>query len=567
MPKSNPNEQQNGCTGLTMIETDVLIVGGGPVGLSLACDLGWRGVKCLVAEETDRAFGAEARINLVNIRSMEFCRRWGIEKAVRHGGFPDDFPMTVLFLTSLRGREIARLEYPSMGAQPRLATSPTNRQRIPQMWFEPIFARAASGFPSVTLRRKLRFDRMRETSTGVEAELTDFTTGRSETVRARYVAGCDGARSAVRQALAIEMNGEQHLSYSCALYFRAPELWKYHDKGKAIMSVLVDKDGMWANLNAIDGYELWRLSMVGGNDYVDPGTIDSQACLRRAFGADPQFECEVLSLIPWVRRAVVAETYHCGHCFLVGDAAHLLSPTGGFGMNTGMADAVDLGWKLEATLAGWGGADLLSSYTAERRPIGERAVREATINFTNLREIPRFPWIEDEGPVADEARRALGEKVKATTRREWEFDGVQLGYRYASSPICWDDGSAAPPDDPSIYIQSAKPGSRAPHAWVAPDKSTLDLFGRGFVLLDFGAAAECAAIENAARQRGLPLTVTRIADPTTAALYERRLTLVRPDGHVAWRGDLAPDDPLELIDLVRGVPPASAASRDARMVG
>ncbi|HTY70611.1 MAG TPA: FAD-dependent monooxygenase [Alphaproteobacteria bacterium] len=544
-----------------MIETDVLVVGGGPVGLSLACELGWRGVQCLVAEETDRAFGAEARINLVNIRSMEFCRRWGIEKAIRHGGFPDDYPMTVLFLTSLRGREIARLEYPSMGAQPPLATSPTNRQRIPQMWFEPIFAKAATGFPSVTLRRKLRFERMRETTTGIEAELTDLTTGATETVRARYVAGCDGARSPVRQALGIEMLGEQRLSYSCALYFRAPELWRRHDKGKAIMSVLVDKDGMWANLNAIDGYELWRLSMVGGDSYVDPATIDPQACLRRALGADPDFNCEVLSLIPWVRRAVVAEAYHRGRCFIVGDAAHLLSPTGGFGMNTGVADAVDLGWKLEAALAGWGGGELLPSYTAERRPIGERAVREATINFTNLRDIPRYPWIDDDGSAADDARRALGQQVIATTRREWESDGVQLGYRYDPSPICWDDGSAAPPDDPSIYTQTAKPGSRAPHAWIAPGTSTLDLFGRGFVLLDFGAPAESAVLVKAARQRGVPLAVSRISDPGVTSLYERKLALVRPDGHVAWRADSAPDDPLDLIDVVRGAPPKAAGAR------
>jgi len=535
-----------------MIETDVLIVGGGPVGLSLGCELGWRGVRCLIAEETDRAFGAEARINLVNIRSMEFCRRWGIENDIRHGGFPDDYPMTVLFLTSLRGREIARLEYPSMGAQPPLATSPTNRQRIPQMWFEPIFARTAAAFPSVTLRRKLRFERMRELTSGIEAELSDLGTGETETVRARYVAGCDGARSTVRQMLGIEMVGEQRLSYSCAIYFRAPELWKRHDKGKAIMNVLVDKDGTWANLNAIDGHELWRLSMIGGPSYADAANVDPHACMRRALGTAPDFDYEILSIIPWVRRAVVAETYQRGRCFLVGDSAHLLSPTGGFGMNTGVADAVDLGWKIEATLAGWGGPHLLASYTDERRPIGERAVREATVNFTNLRDIPTFPWIDEDGAAADQARHELGEKVKATTRREWESDGVQLGYRYDRSPICWDDGSVGPPDDPSDYVQTAKPGSRAPHAWLAPGKSTLDLFGRGFVLLDFGAPSGGDAIATAARRRGVPLASFAIDDPAVAALYERKLVLVRPDGHVAWRGDTAPADTLALIDRIRG---------------
>ncbi len=535
-----------------MIETDVLIVGGGPVGLSLACDLGWRGVRSLVAEETDREFGAEARINLVNIRSMEFCRRWGFERDIRHGGFPDDYPMSVAFVTSLRGREIGRLEYPSMGAQPELAYSPTNRQRIPQMWFEPIFARVAAAFPSVTLRKRLRFERLRETADGIEADMTDLATGQPETVRAKYLAGCDGARSSVRRELGIVMAGEQPLSYSLALYLRAPELWRRHDKGKAVMTILVDRAGMWANLNAIDGRELWRLSMIGGPEFVDPGVLDIPATLQRMLGTTPDFDIEILSLKPWVRRAEVAKAYHRGRCFLVGDSAHLLSPTGGFGMNTGVADAVDLGWKLEAALAGWGGPQLLASYTAERRPIGERAVREATVNFKNLRDIPTFPWIDEPGPDADAKRAALGEKVIGTTRREWESDGVQLGYRYDPSPLCVPDGSAAPPDDPSIYVQTARPGSRAPHAWISPGRSTLDLFGRGFVLLDFGAAGGRETIERAARHQNVPLTAVPIGDPAIARLYERKLVLVRPDGHVAWRADTAPADPTALIDQIRG---------------
>lgn len=526
-------------------------MGGGPVGLSLACELGWRGVSCLVAEETGREFGAEARINLVNIRSMEFCRRWGIEKDVRHGGFPDDYPMTVLFLTALRGREIARLPYPSMGTQPPLATSPTNRQRIPQMWFEPIFARTAAAFPTVAIRKRLQFKSLRETTRGIEATMLDLASGKKETVRAKYLAGCDGARSAVRETLSIEMSGERRLSYSCAIYFRSSDLWSRHDKGKAIMNVLVDQDGMWANLNAIDGKELWRLSMVGGKEYVDAEKIDVKACLRRMLGADPEFDIEILSIKPWVRRAVVAETFHKGRCFLAGDSAHLLSPTGGFGMNTGMADAVDLGWKLEAALAGWGGAKLLESYTQERRPIGERAVREATLNFINLRDIPTFPWIDETGPEADAKRQALGEKVIATTRREWESDGVQLGYRYDPSPICWDDGSEAPPDDPSIYTQTAKPGSRAPHAWIKPGQSTLDLFGRGYTLLSFNGTAT-APLEAAAAKAKMPLITVRLDNPAIRAAYGQPLCLVRPDGHVAWRGATIPADAGTLIDRVRG---------------
>lgn len=535
-----------------MIQTDVLIVGGGPIGLSLACELGWRGVRCLVVEQNPE-FGVEpvAKINLVNARSMEFCRRWGVEREVRHGGFPDDFPMTVQFATSMRGKLIARLPYASMGEQAPHPASPTNRQRIPQELLDPIFRRYAQRFESVDARFRSRVERFTQNESQVEAEIVDTASGVRETVRARYLAGCDGAKSMVREALGIALIGERAISHSCGIYFRSPRLWQQHDKGKAIMSILVDRGGMWANLNAIDGFKTWRLSLVGGDRYVKPEDIDVPGAMRRAMGADIDYE--LVGLYPWSRNAVVADSYRKGRCFLVGDSAHQLSPTGGFGMNTGMGDAVDLGWKLDAVLRGWGGEALLDSYDAERRPIGARNVTEATINFRNLRSLPTFPWIEDEGAEADAKRAELGEKFCAMTRAEWESWGVQFGYRYDPSPLCVADGTPPPGDSPTDYVPTSRPGSRAPHAWVSPGKSTLDLFGRGFTLLDFGAEPGAAeGLVRAAALRGVPLRTVSSGDAKIAELYERRLVLVRPDGHVAWRGDRPPQNAEALMDRVRG---------------
>lgn len=516
-----------------MTETEVLIVGGGPVGLSLACELGWRGVRCLVVEQKPE-FGEDpvAKVNLVNARSMEFCRRWGIEKEVRYAGFPDDFPMTVLFATSMRGKQIARIPYPSMGEQQPHPASPTNRQRIPQGLLDGVLRRAAQRFESVDAWFESRVEGFKAHPGHVEAEV--LRQDKRETVRAKYLVGADGARSGVREALGIALTGEGTLNESCGIYFRAPRLWRLHDKGKAIMSILVDREGMWANLNAIDGYSTWRLSVYR---QVDPA--EAPALLRKAMGGD--FPFEIRAVNPWVRRAVVAERLGKGRCFLVGDAAHQLSPTGGFGMNTGMGDAVDLGWKLDAVLRGWAGEGLLESYDAERRPIGERAVREATVNYRNLASLPTFPWIEDDGAEADAARAELGGNFVHTTRAEWESWGVQFGYRYDPSPVCVPDGSAAPPDDPMIYTPSARPGSRAPHAWLAPGKSTLDLFGRGFTLLDFGASEAFSAPW---------IRHERIHHAEAAALYQRKLVLVRPDGHVAWRGDQPPAR--GVLEQVRG---------------
>ena len=516
-----------------MTDTEVLIVGGGPVGLALACELGWRGVRCLVVEQ-GREYEQDpvAKVNLVNARSMEFCRRWGIEKEVRHAGFPDDYPMTVLFATSMRGNLIARIPYPSMGEQQPHPASPTNRQRIPQDLLDGVLRRASQRFECVEAWFEARLEGFTQQRDFVQAEIV--RKGRRETVRAKYLAGADGAGSTVRKSLGIGLTGEGNLNASCGIYFRSRHLWRHHAMGKAIMSILVDRDGMWANLNAIDGWSTWRLSVYR---QVDPA--EAPDLLRKAIGGE--FGYEIRAVNPWVRRAVVAERLREGRCFLLGDAAHQLSPTGGFGMNTGMGDAVDLGWKLEAVLRGWGGEPLLESYDAERRPIGERAVREATVNFRNLKNLPTFPWIEDEGPEADAKRAALGERFVQSTRAEWDSWGVQFGYRYDPSPIVVPDGSSAPPDDPMIYAPTARPGSRAPHVWLAPGKSTLDLFGRGFTLLDFGAQ-DTFGDERIRR--------VRIDNAEAAALYERKLVLVRPDGHVAWRGDRPP--PREVLAAVSG---------------
>jgi hypothetical protein len=237
---------------------------------------------------------------------------------------------------------------------------------------------------------------------------------------------------------------------------------------------------------------------------------------------------------------------------MAGDAVHMLSPTGAFGMNTGIQDAVDLSWKLAAVLQGWGGPHLLASYDAERRPIGHRNVREAAANFRRMTSPRPGPLILDQTSEGDTFRQRLGAEFTEIMRHEWFTLGVHLGYRYADSPICWPDGPP-PPDEPNRYVPSTCPGCRAPHVWLGSNRSTLDLFGRAFALLGFGAdATDIETLMAAARTRGVPLTFTAIDHAEAAALYERKLVLVRPDGHVAWRGDRAPEAALAVIDRIRG---------------
>jgi 2-polyprenyl-6-methoxyphenol hydroxylase-like FAD-dependent oxidoreductase len=539
----------------------VLIVGGGPVGLALAGDLGWRGVECLLIEQSDGSI-YQPRMDLVGVRTMEFCRRWGLVGAVEASPYPRDYAQDNVYLTSLTGYELGRERFPGIGQAPPPPESPQRRERCPQNMFDPILQTFAVAQKSVRLRYRTRLVSFTQDAERVVATVENADTGARDEIAARTIVGCDGARSLVRETLGIRMLGNPVLTYTTNVIFRCPHLLSLHDKGKAYRHIFIGPEGTWATIVAINGRDQWRFSLIGSAEQRDYTTDDVKAAIRRAVGRD--FEFEILSVLPWVRRELVAESFRNGRGFIAGDAAHMMSPTGGFGMNTGIGDAVDLCWKLAATLAGWGGERLLESYTRERQPVGARNVAEASGNLRRMLSVGAHPDIADDTPEGAATRAKVGPEFTEMMRREWFTLGIHLGYRYEGSPICWPDGTAPPPDEARKYVPVARPGHRAPHAWLADGRSTLDLFGRGFVLLGFGAGArEAHSLIQAARARGVPLEFVALAEPQVAALYQRKFVLVRPDGHVAWRGDRMPDQPLHLIDVVRGAAEAPATAQKA----
>src|SRR5579883_602619 len=534
-----------------MTDTPILIVGAGPVGLALAGDLGWRGIPCLLIEQSDGSI-YQPRMDLVGIRTMEFCRRWGIVGAVEASPYPRDLPQDNVYVTSLTGYELGRERMATLDAAKPPPESPQRRERCPQNMFDPILRDFAAAQTSVALRYRTRLVAFTQDPDGVTAEVEDDA-GKRSSIRAGYLVGCDGGRSFVRETPGIPMIGTAALTYTTNVIFHCRDLVALHDKGRAYRFIVLGPEGTWSTIVAINGTDQWRFSIIGGNEPREYSVEEIDQLIRRAVGRD--FDYEILTVMPWVRRELVAERYHEGRVLLAGDSAHMLSPTGAFGMNTGIQDAVDLSWKLAAMLQGWGGPCLLDSYDAERRPIGHRNVREAAANFRRMTSPRPRPLLLDPTSAGDAFRQQLGAEFSAIMRHEWFTLGVHLGYRYEDSPICWPDGSAAIPDDPNRYVPSARPGSRAPHVWLAPGRSTLDLFGRGFALLGFGAEeSEIDRLMAAARARRVPMSFTAVDDDAAARLYERKLVLVRPDGHVAWRGDRAPDSPLAVIDCVRGAP-------------
>jgi len=277
--------------------------------------------------------------------------------------------------------------------------------------------------------------------------------------------------------------------------------------------------------------------------------------MRRLMGRDA-VPYEVLSTMDWERRERVAQHYRDRRVFICGDAAHQNSPTGGLGLHTGLADAVDLAWKLIATLQGWAGPKLLDSYEAERKPIALYNVQACTDEFVLLADLPGGPEITEDSPAGEAMRKRWVEAYHGSKGANGPTftENLRLGYYYEGSPIIVPDGTPPIPYETVKFMPNARPGTRAPHAWLEPKHSTLDLFGDNrFVLLRLGAEPpEAGRLADAAATRGVPLAVVDLANPELIELYQRRLVLVRPDGHVAWRDDALPTDVLGLIDRVRG---------------
>ncbi|AKP92220.1 FAD-dependent monooxygenase [Achromobacter ruhlandii] len=534
-------------------EVPVLIVGGGPVGLAMSIDLARRGVHSVLLEQGDGTI-EHPRTGLVAIRTMEAFRMWDIAHQVRECGFPEDYNLSMVFCTSLNGLLLDREPYPSMRDSPTPPETPEKKQRCPQLWLQPILTEAALASPQARILFEHRFLRLEQHGEAVSVDAVDTRTGATKSFRARYVLGCDGATSQVREQLGIALQGRL-LSYSVNILIRAEGLADRHAMGQAERYMFVGPDGMWGNLTVVDGADIWRLTVLGSEEKMDLASFDAESWVRRALGGPgaPEIEFEVLSVTPWRRSEMLADSYGHGRIFLVGDSAHTMSPTGGMGMNTGIQEVLDLGWKLQGMLEGWGGHNLLRSYELERRPIAQRNTSFSTQNFRAWQDTPDPSAVCDDTPAGARTRAALGRRLRDSTRVEWESMGLQIGHRYEQSPICVPDGTPPVPDDFRIFVPNARPGARAPHAWLKDGRSTLDLFGESFVLLDFGGdeSPDVHTLLAAAQRTRVPLRRVVLDEPEVERLYAAKLVLVRPDGHVAWRGG-AVGDARRIIDVVRG---------------
>jgi 2-polyprenyl-6-methoxyphenol hydroxylase-like FAD-dependent oxidoreductase len=540
-----------------METTEVLVVGGGPVGLTLAADLGWRGHACILLEQTDGKIN-QPKMDQVGIRTMEYCRRWGIVEWVEASPYVRDYPQDNVYLTSLNGYELGREAMPSMQDLRPPRESPQHRERCPQNMFDPILQRFAAAQPSVDLRYRSKFLSLEQDERGVTAHVQD-PAGNNYQVRAKFLVGCDGGRSAARRQLNIAMQGRGLLTHTVNVIFRCPDFNQRHDKRPGYRYMFVGPEGIWATIVAINGADEWRMSIIGNSKEKPEYTQKQIHKLAHRLMGKP-FPLEIMSVLGWSRMELVADRYQSGRVFLAGDACHLTSPTGGLGMNTGIGDAVDLSWKLAARLEGWGGTALTDSYTVERRPVAQRITRFSTGNLEIMRGAKSDERLFADTPEGAAVRSRVGQALEQGMKREWHSMNMHLGYRYMDSPvICYEPDedrqqADAANEEGTLYIPSTRPGARAPHVWLRDGRSTLDMYGRGFVLVISEEAPEgqgnLQPMMSTAESLNMPFTAATV--PEARDIYGTRYALVRPDGHVAWRANALPTDPRGILNKVAG---------------
>ncbi|CAE6835860.1 FAD-dependent monooxygenase [Paraburkholderia haematera] len=535
------------------METQVIIVGAGPVGLTLAIDIGSRGIACvLVEQKAEPQF--LPKMERCNARTMEIFRRLDLAERIRAAGMPEDVPMDVQIIRSMVEPPILRLPYPSVAEA--LALTRENRdgslplepyQLISQYTLEPLLLEVAEQLPPVTVMRSTTFLEFTEQDDGVLVAVNDAD-GVRRTLKTAYLVGCDGGASRVRKQLGIHLEGEgdiarlrQGLFYCEQLVERLP-IGNGPSRGRHYL--------------VAGGPPTFMIMQDSTRHWTVHSAVESDEEMRRMFEQiiGVPLPYEMLYCAEWRQNLLLAERYGEGRVFLAGDAAHLVIPTGGLGMNTGVGDATDLAWKLAATLQGWGGPGLLASYEVERRQIGERVVgasRYASLGYRAwLAEVR--PEIGDDTPAGAAARAHLAEVANVQQRKSNEMIGAELGYRYVDSPII-DNVPGGPQHDLRAYLPTSWPGARLPHMWLADGSAIQDrLRSDRYTLIDVAGGHGAGPLLTAFEALGAPLDVLVVPDSALRAIYERDLVLVRPDLHVAWRGNRLPQAANELAARVIG---------------
>ena len=546
------------------LEPDVLIVGAGPVGMTLALCLAQRRVRCTVVELKAAHAATEVKCNHISARSMEIYRRLGVAGDLRASGLPDDYPHDVSYRTSTVGQEITRIHIP--GRLTRLTDrsgpdgwwpTPEPPHRLNQRYIEPILARHVQQHPLIQCLYQHQVIEVQHNDDEALVRCRVLSNGYTVTLRARYVVGCDGGRSLVRKSMGAQLVGDEVVQRVQSTCVRAPDLMALM-KAPPAWAMFTVNPRRSGNVYAIDGRETWLIHNYLRDHESDFESVDRDWAIRTILGVGPDFQYELLSKEDWIGRRLVADKLRQGRVFIAGDSAHLWVPYAGYGMNAGIADADNLAWHLAAQLEGWASPSALDAYERERLPITEQvshfAMNHAHAMSQRRRAIPAD--IEDAGDAADASRRSFGQDLYELNVQQYCCAGLNFGYYYDASPVMVYDDAVAPAYSMGSFTPSTVPGCRAPHVWLSDGVSLLDVLGTGFTLLcsPHARAEQTALMQQAMHAARVPLTV-RVMDDRHSwpAEYRHAWHLIRQDSHVVWRGDqITPDLATSVVACLRG---------------
>jgi 2-polyprenyl-6-methoxyphenol hydroxylase-like FAD-dependent oxidoreductase len=537
----------------SMQNAEVLIVGAGPVGLTLAIDLGKRGIRVTLIEQKD-APQFLPKMERANARTMEMYRRIGVAEPIRKAGLRGDCPMDVYVVLDLNQPPLLRLHYPSVDearASGRMTNDGTGAlepyQLISQYTLEPLLKSIAETLPTVKLRFSTEFVSFEQDDTGVTT--TVKSGGKTETIRATYLVGCDGGTSPVRKQMGIKLRGEGAMMEFRQALFRCDELFDKLPRGNG--------PGHGRHYHVADNKASFLIMQDSTVHWTLHSVVESDEAMKTQFEKVVGFpvKYEMLSCFPWRQNLLLADRYQDRRVFIAGDAAHLVIPTGGLGMNTGVGDAFDLSWKLAATLRGWGGSNLLGAYEYERRQVGDRNIGASRYAATGRRKWRAMyrPNITENTVEGKQNRDNLAHVANIEQRKTNEMFGAEMGYRYVDSPIIMDI-PGGPEHLFREYVPTTWPGARLPHVWLndgtpMQDKIPTD----GYTLLKLGGTkADTSNLEQAIRAYHAPLTVLNVPDQIARDIYGFDLILLRADMHIVWRGQQLPEDVAQIASVATG---------------
>lgn len=530
------------------LDADVVIVGGGPVGMGLAIELGQRGVRCIVVERHHQPQPIPKGQNLTQ-RTLEHFHFWGAEKELRAARtIPPAYGIGGL---TAYGSLLGPYAYDWLQRDLVKPYYYTANERLPQYATEAVLRRRAAELPTVSALYGWDAQAVEQDDHAASVAVAERGTGAQRVLRAAYVVGCDGSRSCVREQAGITQTRTDHDRLMVLLVFRSHGLHALLERypGKSYYNVLQPQlKGYWKFLGRVDLGSRWFFhSPVPLGTTAD--NFDFRACLQEAVGAEFDIEFEHIGF--WDLRFALADSYRAGRIFIAGDAAHSHPPYGGYGVNSGLEDARNLGWKLAAVLQGWGGQRLLDAYDAERRPVFRSTIDDFIVK--SIQTDQRF--LEAFDPQRDRAafEQAWQERAKSAVGEVHAFEP-----HYEGSPVVWPGGGEGGRgcSAKGSHRFEARAGHHLAPALLSSGSNVYEVFGDGFTLLAFDADADAVqAFRAAAAAVGMPLKVVQDSAAGENARYEARLVLVRPDQFVAWASPgsrVTPAAARQILALARG---------------